>query len=142
MVLTGRAGIRWSVLRRHRRRSQGRRNEGRAPQKSGKYFSGKYHENFGHFVNFSCIAFLAKMSRPPKLAELLRLRRTSCRNRSRLADRSRRRRTQLGRGQELSADERTSRINVSSRSAAASYALAQWRQLCRSPTPDVSRVKS
>jgi len=40
---------------------------------SGKYFSGKNHVKFGHFVNFSCIYFPAKMSCAPRLTELLRL---------------------------------------------------------------------
>jgi len=30
-----------------------------------KYFSGKNHVKFGHFVNLSCIYFLAQMSYPP-----------------------------------------------------------------------------
>jgi len=35
------------------------------------FFSGKNRVKFGHFVNFSCIYFRAKMSCPPKLTELL-----------------------------------------------------------------------
>jgi len=37
------------------------------PYNSGKYFSGNYYVKFGHFVNFSCIFFGQKMSRPPKV---------------------------------------------------------------------------
>jgi len=36
-------------------------------------FSDKCHVKFGHFVNFSCTYFQAKMSPPPNLTELLRL---------------------------------------------------------------------
>jgi len=44
-----------------RRRRQ--RAGGTCPPKFGKkYFSGKNHVKFGHFVNFSCIYFRAKMS--------------------------------------------------------------------------------
>jgi len=43
-----------------------------ASQNLGNYFSGKYRVTFGHFVNFSCTYFRAKMS-SPKLTELLRL---------------------------------------------------------------------
>jgi len=38
-----------------------------------KIFFGQNHAKFGHFVNFSCTYFRAKMSCPPKLTELLRL---------------------------------------------------------------------
>jgi len=81
----------------YHRRSSRRRGEGSPPNKLGKnYFSGEYHVKFGHcviffgqisckirafavifspanvikfghFVNFSCIYFLAKMSCPPSL---------------------------------------------------------------------------
>jgi len=36
-------------------------------------FFGQNRVKFGHFVDFSCIYFRAKMSPPPKLTELLRL---------------------------------------------------------------------
>jgi len=56
----------------HRRRRRGDRGTCPHPN-SGKYFWGKNHVKFGHFVNFSCTYFRAKMSCPPKLTELLRL---------------------------------------------------------------------
>ena len=45
------------------------------PPKFGQklFFSGKNHVKFGHFDNFSCIYFRAKMSCPLKLTKLLRL---------------------------------------------------------------------
>jgi len=59
------------------------------PKKIRKIFLGKNHVKFGHFVNFSCIYFRAKMSCPaPKLTELLRLWKRYCdaRNKVGLSD--------------------------------------------------------